>query len=78
VPIVSNISALPEVAGPYGELVDPTDPGDIARAMIDLARHPRKVPDGVAWARRFSVEQMARDYLALYRDLVVSTPRERC
>jgi len=78
VPIVSNISALPEVAGPYGELVDPTDSGDIARAMIDIARHPRKVPDGVAWARRFSVEQMARDYLVLYRDLVVSTPRERC
>ena len=78
VPIVSNISALPEVAGPHGELVDPTDPSDIARAMIELARHPRKAPDGIAWARRFSVEQMARDYLALYRDLVVSTPRERC
>lgn len=78
VPIVSDRSALPEAAGPHGELVDPTDPRDIARAMIDLARHPRKAPDGVAWARGFSIERMARDYLALYRDLAVSSIRERC
>jgi glycosyltransferase involved in cell wall biosynthesis len=78
VPIVSDRSSLPEAAGPHGVLVDPTDPRDIARAMIDLARHPRKAsPEGVAWAHRFSISRMARDYLALYRDVVVSSTRER-
>ena len=73
VPVVSNRSALPEVAGPHGELVDPTDPRDIARAMVDLARHPRKAPAGIAWAQRFSIERMARAYLALYRTLAAAS-----
>ena len=78
VPIVSDRSSLPEAAGPHGVLVDPTNPSDIARAMIDLARHPRKVsPEGVTWAHRFSISRMARDYLALYRDVAVSSTRER-
>ena len=76
-PIVSDRSSLPEVAGPHGVLVDPTDPRDIARAMIDLAQHPRKTsPEGVAWAQSFSISRMARGYLSLYRDLAVSNTRE--
>ena len=72
VPVVSNRGALPEVAGPHGVLVDSTDPRDIARAMVDLARHPRKAPEGIAWAQRFSIERMARAYLALYGTLAAA------
>ena len=71
---VSNRSALPEVTGDLGILVEPSDPADIARGVRRLieddGHRARVAAEGPAWARRFSCRAMAEGYLAVYRDLV--------
>jgi len=69
--ITSNISALPEVAGDAGLLVDPHSSDDIAAAMHRLLTDSELAATlrarGVERARQFSWERSARETLAAYR-----------
>jgi glycosyltransferase involved in cell wall biosynthesis len=72
VPVVAaNRGALPEVLGDAGPLVDPEDPdavaGGIERLLDDDAFAATCVSKGVARARQFSWDAMARDVYNAYR-----------
>ena len=71
VPVVaSNTTSLPEVAGDAALLVDPEDPGAIARAVKRMMENPalrkRYVRLGLKRARRFTWEKTARETLKVY------------
>ncbi|HEX2084677.1 MAG TPA: glycosyltransferase family 1 protein [Solirubrobacteraceae bacterium] len=68
--VVADRGGLPEVVGDVGRLVDPEDPGAIARAVVDAAS---SAPDRIAAverARRFSWERTAREVDALVARLL--------
>ncbi len=69
--ITSNVSSLPEVAGPVATLVPPTDVQQLAQAMRDAlgdrGLRERVLVEGPQWTRRFSMESMARRYADAYR-----------
>jgi|GEM_PF-1024218 len=71
--VVSKAGALPEAVGPYGILVDPSNPEDIASGMLRLLEdqtYRRMIAvQGPRWAQRFSLESMARKYMELYQNL---------
>jgi glycosyltransferase involved in cell wall biosynthesis len=79
--VVSDRSALPEVTGTLGILVDPANPDDIARGlrrMIEDDGHRARVAEeGPVWARRFSCRAMAEGYLTVYRALVENGEERR-
>jgi glycosyltransferase involved in cell wall biosynthesis len=68
--ICSNASALPEVVGEGGLLVDPRDAGALARAMEQVLTDTSLRADlsarGLAQASKFSWERTARETLAVY------------
>lgn len=70
--IVSNSSALPEVAGAAALLIDPRRPEEIAAAMLRLHEEPglraALAAAGPAQAARFSWERCARETLAVLRE----------
>ena len=71
VPVVaSDTSAIPEVVGDAGVLVDPTDTRAIAEALAailaDSERSARLRALGLERARRFTWERAARQLLAIY------------
>jgi glycosyltransferase involved in cell wall biosynthesis len=78
--VVSNTSALPEVVGEAGLLVDPEDTGAWTRAMrrvltdSDLAA--RLSTEGIAQASRFSWEKSAHETAAVFRK-VLGRPKAR-
>jgi 3-hydroxy-3-methylglutaryl CoA synthase len=61
---------MPEAAGTLATLVAPQDTEALARAMYhmlydDMLRARTQV-EGPQWARRFSLEQMAHQYVDVY------------
>jgi glycosyltransferase involved in cell wall biosynthesis len=69
--IVSNVSSLPEVVGGAGYLVDPTDTGAIAAAILDLlndesGRCAELAELGLKQASRFTWEHAATRLLSIY------------
>lgn len=76
--VASCTTSLPEVVGEAGLLVDPLSVGEIAQAMervlsdADLAA--RLSAAGLARAQRFSWRRCAEQHLALFADLVGTTP----
>ena len=70
--ITSNVSSMPEAAGPVATLVDPTDVGELAYAMRQALADPtlrqRMAVEGPEWAGRFTPERMARQYREVYRE----------
>jgi glycosyltransferase involved in cell wall biosynthesis len=73
--VTSNVSCLPEIAGPACELVDPYDETAIATGLrraltLTEAERQRRLNEARAWAERFRWENAARDYLALYEELL--------
>lgn len=70
--ITSNVSSLPEVAGPVAIQVSPTDVPALAHAMreslADRTLRARIVVEGPQWTQRFSMERMARQYAEVYRE----------
>ena len=74
VPIVSAVSALPEIVGDVGELVDPHDSSAIAaamqRALTDSDWRERQSAAGLARARRFRWSDTAQAVLASYDALL--------
>lgn len=75
IPVVcSDRSALPEVVGRCGELIDPTSVSDIARGIDlvlgDAALAQRMAVCGAARAVQFDWEESAQRHVDLYRALV--------
>jgi glycosyltransferase involved in cell wall biosynthesis len=73
VPVVtSNVSSMPEVAGPAALLVDPSDPEAIAGALRaldeDATLRDRLIAAGRERVAVFSNEEAARQTLAVYRE----------
>lgn len=72
--VVSNTSALPEVVGDAGLLVDPEDTGAWTRAMrrvlTDTELAQRLSTEGITQASRFSWERTARETATVFRKVL--------
>jgi glycosyltransferase involved in cell wall biosynthesis len=72
--VTSNISAMPEVAGPAALLVNPADSQAIAEALQrledDEALRERRIAEGSKRLQLFSWSQCAQATLDVYRTLV--------
>lgn len=80
--LTSNLLSMPEVAGDAACLVDPFDPASIRAGVLRVINEPeyraRLVANGFRNAERFSAENVARQYAAIYRELAGSeTERAR-
>jgi glycosyltransferase involved in cell wall biosynthesis len=68
--LASRVSSIPEVVGDAGLLVDPLDPGDIARGMKTIWEDRPKVTElrekGLRRASLFTWENTAAAVLGLY------------
>jgi glycosyltransferase involved in cell wall biosynthesis len=71
--VTSNISALPEVAGDAGQLVDPYDAEAISQALAELlesqSRREELARRGLERARRFTWHQVAEQTLRVYEEV---------
>ncbi|HMQ45911.1 MAG TPA: glycosyltransferase family 1 protein [Saprospiraceae bacterium] len=69
--ITSNVSSLPEAAGPGGYLVNPDSPEEIAlgieRILGDETLREQMVSKGLEYAQRFRGEPLSKQMLGLYR-----------
>lgn len=74
--LTSQISSMPEVAGPAACYVDPHDPASIRGGIQCLLSQPdlrhRLVQQGFENVRRFHPKAVADAYLALYKQLLQS------
>ncbi len=72
--VTSNLSSMPEVAGPAALLVSPADYRAMAEAMLTLdqdnALREKLIAAGHTQLERFSWSNCARATLAVYRELV--------
>jgi glycosyltransferase involved in cell wall biosynthesis len=78
--ITSNVSSLPEAAGPVATQVAPTDTDALVAAMRALLHDEearrRVAAQGPRWAGQFTPERMAQSYRDLY-DLAVARRRKQ-
>jgi D-inositol-3-phosphate glycosyltransferase len=69
--VASNVSSLPEIAGVAGLLANPTDPADLARAMIRVLMDPARAADmrarGLLHVKQFTWERCARETLEVIK-----------
>lgn len=74
--ITSNTSAMPEIAGTDGILVNPADPEEIANAILRLEEdtdyYQGQVNYGLNRVRQFSWENTAKETLKIYKDILKS------
>ena len=72
--IASNTSAMPEVVGEAGLLVDPGNPEQLTQAMLRLASEPglceRLRQAGLEQAKKFSWETTARKTLGVFEQVM--------
>lgn len=72
--ITSNLSALPEIAGPDAILVDPYRPEEIAERLLmleaDKQYYRAQQAYGLERVSRFTWRQTAEQYLELYRQML--------
>lgn len=70
--ITSTTSSMPEAAGSLARLVEPDNAEELATAMYDTlyddALRARTQVEGPQWAREFSLERMARQYIDVYTE----------
>lgn len=67
--VAANRTALPEVCGQAGLLVEPFDAQQAALALIEVAEGQQRqewIEKGLAWARRFTWEACAHKTLEVY------------
>ena len=68
--IAGNTSAMPEIAGDSGILVDPLEEEEIANALLRLEEeanyYDRQVASGLERVKEFSWEKTAKALLQLY------------
>ena len=76
--VTSNLSALPEVAGDAGLLVDPYDPDAICNAFAELlenqARRDELSRRGLERARHFTWHEVAEQTVRVYRQVLSGQP----
>jgi glycosyltransferase involved in cell wall biosynthesis len=69
--LAADSTSLPEIVGPGGLLVDPTDVDQIAQAMVDLARDTERreqlAAEALKQAARFDWTETAAETLQVYR-----------
>jgi glycosyltransferase involved in cell wall biosynthesis len=74
--VTSNVSAMPEIAGPAALLVNPAEVPAIAHALQALADNgplrEQLIAAGLQRVRRFRWSQCAQDTLAVYHDLLAA------
>ncbi len=74
--VASNVTALPEVVGDAGLLVDPDEPEALARAMshalMQIGLRERLQTRGMARARRYGWDRAAAATELVYKDLYIS------
>jgi len=72
--ITSNVSSMPEAAGPGGILVDPSRPDEIAHAMSSLIHdqvlYGKLVTAGYEHALQFSPSNLCSRMMQIYADLI--------
>jgi len=75
--VTSNVSALPEVAGDAGLLVDPYAPEAISNALAELldsaARRNDLARRGLERARRFTWPQVAEQTVRVYKQILCAS-----
>lgn len=74
--VTSNLSCLPEIAGPAALLTDPLSETALAESLrqaltFSQEERQRRLAEGLAWAEKFTWVRAAREYLALYEELLV-------
>ena len=76
--ITSRTSAMPEVAGAVGLLVDPGQPQEIARALLRLETdepfRQQQIAYGLERVKQFSWKNTAKHYIQLYESIFQTTP----
>ena len=75
VPVVtSNVSALPEAAGPNSRLVEPTSVDDIARSIIEITKdkdlRSEMILKGRRYATKFESQVVSTQLMNLYKDML--------
>ena len=72
--ITSTTSAMPEIAGPEGILVNPFEPEEIASALLHLEENAEfyqsQTAYGLERVRQFSWENTAREILNIYKEIL--------
>jgi glycosyltransferase involved in cell wall biosynthesis len=72
--LCSNVTSLPEIAGDAALLFDPRKPSEMADAMARIVNEPATVADlinrGAIRAAAFNHEQMAIEYLQIFREVL--------
>ncbi len=74
--ITSNVSAMPEAAGPDSRLIDPERPDEIASSIIDILsddslRH-KMVQNGYSYAQKFDNKIVTEQMLQLYQSTILN------
>ena len=76
--VTSNLSALPEVAGDAGLLVDPYDPDAICNAFAELLENQGRRDElsrrGLERARHFTWHEVAEQTVRVYRQVLSGQP----
>jgi len=76
--ITSSVTALPEVAGDAGIIVDPHSPEALAEALALITKDERVrttlIKRGLARAKYFTYTRSIRETIALYRNLLGLSP----
>lgn len=62
--VTSNVSCLPEAAGPYSQLCDPSDPSDIADKMTQVLTDTELRKAMIAGSRKYAMETFHPQVLA--------------
>ena len=75
--LTSNVSALPEVVGEGGALVNPYDTAAISEKLAELLEDQSERDDlsrrGLERARRFTWPQVAEQTVRVYREILSSS-----
>lgn len=75
--IAGNTSAMPEITGREGLLVNPVDPYSITNALLRLETdgeyYNEQICYGLERVKLFSWEQTAQKYAEIYKDVIISS-----
>ena len=74
--ITSNISAMPEAAGPDSRLIDPESPDEIASSIIDILSDDSlrriMVKNGYSYSQKFNNKRVTEKMLQLYQASILN------
>jgi len=74
--ITSNISAMPEAAGPDSRLIDPESPDEIASSIIDILSDDSlrriMVKNGYSYSQKFNNRRVTEKMLQLYQASILN------